>query len=243
MEDSLLLLKLHPREELASPELEYLLSWVVAQARQVFPKVRLLTVDEDRPLLAADFAGEESHLLLIGKGGILLGRHSLAAMHQQLAGQAVVVAHRLDRTDLPQRFPLFTLRGYEQAEQHLLIGGQVTLGDEPPSQLPVSLWHRRSFTHWFATGDLSRLLTEPLTPLPEDLARAGLFHHFVDYYGEAREDILPLIAQGSTVLEIGCARGGTARLLSERLGCRVSGDPGFLLSLQGPGVDLHLSAE
>ncbi len=223
MEDSLLLLKLHPREDRASPELEYLLSWLVAQARQVFAKVRLLTVDEDTPLLATDFDGEEDHLLLIGRGGILIGRHSLASMQQQLAGQAVVVAHRLDRTDLPQRFPLFTLRGYEQAEQHLLSGGKVALGEEPTSQLPVSLWQRQSFTHWFAAGDLARVLIEPLAPLPENLARAGLFHHFVDYYGEAREDILPLIAQGSSVLEIGCARGGTARLLREQLSCRVTG--------------------
>jgi SAM-dependent methyltransferase len=53
---------------------------------------------------------------------------------------------------------------------------------------------------------------------------AGVYHRFVDYYAEVRDDILPFVPAGvREVLEIGCGRGATGKLLQERFGCRVTG--------------------
>jgi 2-polyprenyl-3-methyl-5-hydroxy-6-metoxy-1,4-benzoquinol methylase len=63
--------------------------------------------------------------------------------------------------------------------------------------------------------------------------QAGLCHRFADYYGQAREDVVDLLAaegilgaaggEAFRVLEVGCGRGATGRILEERLGCRVTG--------------------
>ena len=53
---------------------------------------------------------------------------------------------------------------------------------------------------------------------------AGLYHEFIDYYGEVRSDVLPFLPAGTReVLEVGCGRGVTGKLIQERLGCRVTG--------------------
>jgi SAM-dependent methyltransferase len=67
--------------------------------------------------------------------------------------------------------------------------------------------------------DLERAQIEARSP-----ARVGLCHHYSDYYGKTREDILPFVPSGvAEVLEVGCGRGFTGALLQERRGCRVTG--------------------
>ena len=56
------------------------------------------------------------------------------------------------------------------------------------------------------------------------MAHAGLYHEFIDYYGEVRSDVLPHVPAGSrSVLEVGCGRGVTGELLRRELGVRVTG--------------------
>ncbi|MCY3968579.1 MAG: class I SAM-dependent methyltransferase, partial [Acidobacteria bacterium] len=52
-------------------------------------------------------------------------------------------------------------------------------------------------------------------------------YEFIDYYGGERADVLPLLPPDlgpeSSVLEVGCGRGATAALISERFGCHTVG--------------------
>lgn len=58
------------------------------------------------------------------------------------------------------------------------------------------------------------------SPLP----RTGVYHRFVDYYGEVRSDVLPHLPAGvHRVLEVGCGRGVTGELLRRELGAEVTG--------------------
>jgi SAM-dependent methyltransferase len=98
-------------------------------------------------------------------------------------------------------------------EQRLLAGAP-RRADRPASLFPISLMSGAAF-HRLASAAFPAGLT---------VARAGLFHPFVDYYGEARADLLPFLpARAAHVLEIGCGRGRTGALIQDRLGCRVTG--------------------
>lgn len=202
------LLVVAPREAESShaPEFRYLFSHCVLQAREVFGEV---TVTEEMPKGADGFEA----VLLLGSSRVLLSRRSLAALRDQLrAGSAEARPWRL--SDVGARFPVYTLRGFERVEDDFLTRGA---GGVLPgyARWPVSLLTPQRFEQ--VRGDLS-------APLDPAAGAAGLYHEFIDYYGEVRSDILPLIPEGTReVLEVGCGRGVTGRLIQERLGCRVTG--------------------
>ncbi len=225
----LLLVKLHRSEDRASPEFEYLLGWMRVQAKRTFSSMRDVTVESPEQLRADDLDGDESYVLLLGGANALLGQKSLEAMLQALGEHAVAIPQALEQTDLPSRCDLFTLYDFEQAELQFLDQQQEDApsgGIGVASHLPISLWRREAFDAWRAPLDPACLLIDEdlLARKPvETTSVRGLYHRFIDYYGEARADVLPLIPETvESVLEIGCARGATARLLQER-GCRVVG--------------------
>jgi 2-polyprenyl-3-methyl-5-hydroxy-6-metoxy-1,4-benzoquinol methylase len=202
--NDLLVLKALAADSSESPELQYLLSLCVLQAREVFGFVELATGKApERPFSA---------VLLLSEANVLLTRRSLQAMRDRLLeGAAEVRPYRLADSGLAGRFPVYTLRGYERLEQTFLDekSDSVPVPPSPPSVALLS----------WSEYERRRSGASPAAP-----AYAGLCHEFIDYYGEVRSDILPFVPpEAREVLEVGCGRGVTGRLLQERLGCRVTG--------------------
>jgi SAM-dependent methyltransferase len=199
----LLILKSLGDDSARSPEFQYLLSLVLLHARQAFGLVELAFAGQPLPTERFDA------VLHLSDTNVLLTRHSLEAMRDRLlAGAAEVRPYRLasigDR-GLAGRFPVYTLRGYERLERAFLEEGP---GDVPAPPSPPAV----ALVPWNAG------------PAGGAVAFAGLYHEFIDYYGEVRADVLPFVPPDAReVLEVGCGRGLTGRLLQERLGCRVTG--------------------
>src|SRR5262249_46290274 len=150
---------------------------------------------------------------------------SRGAMRDALAaGPPEARPTQLAAPGLDLEAPVYTLRGFEQAEARFLArGGR----HEPPlSHLPVALWTPERYAEIVRHVPLDRLLPDPeaLGKFPADVVAAGLCHVFIDYYAEVRDDVLPFVpATARDVLEIGCGRGLTGELLQRTLGCRVTG--------------------
>ncbi len=198
---NLLVLKTLGTDSAGSPEFHYLLSLVVLHARQAFGRAEL-AVEGEGPLPAGPFDA----VLRLSDTNALLTRRSLEAMRDRLLdGASEVRPYRLADTGLAGRFPVYTLRGYERLERAFL--------EEVPDA-PISSSSAVALLRW---DEFER----PSGTAP---VFAGLCHEFIDYYGEVRSDILPFVPSGTReVLEVGCGRGVTGRLLQERLGCRVTG--------------------
>ncbi len=197
--NDLLVLKALNDDSARSPEFQYLLSLVLLHAREAFGRAELAYEGDPLP------SGPFDMVLRLSDANVLLTRRSLEAMRERLlAGAAEVRPYRLADTGLAGRFPVYTLRGYERLEGAFLEEGP---GSTPAPPSPPAVTLRR----W--------------TENPGgEVALAGLYHAFIDYYGEVRDDILPFVpADAHEVLEVGCGRGVTGRLLQERLGCRVTG--------------------
>jgi SAM-dependent methyltransferase len=194
----LLVLKALGDDSAESPEFQYLLSLCLLHARQAFGSAELAVGEPPE--------GEFRAVLLLSDANVLLTRRTLEVMRDRLlAGAFEVRPYRLADTGLAARFPVYTLRGYERLERAFLEEGPANT-PPPPSSVALLTWdeyQRRSGAN-------------PVF--------AGLCHEFIDYYGEVRDDVLQFLPEGTReVLEVGCGRGVTGRLIQERLGCRVTG--------------------
>jgi SAM-dependent methyltransferase len=240
-------------ETAQSPEFSYLRSTVLAEIRRAFREPRIVELElpaaggaDSASGSGAEGAGgagalDPGHdldaMLLLADDRVLIGRATLAALRGAVEGGAGMACPRLVAEVATE--PLYSLRDFERVEQAVLAAPAAQ--PPPASHLPVSLWSRAALA---AIGSLQTLRTPPTPrrsapdlasawllsegpgdlPLPAGRTWAGLYHRFIDYYAEVRADILPLVPAGAReVLEIGCGRGLTGRLLRERLGCRVTG--------------------
>ena len=203
----LLVVKALAAESAESPEFQYLLSHCLLEAREVFDCVETVMAGEGPPPAERRFDA----VLLLSSSNVLLCRRSLAVMRERLeAGAQEVRPYRLADADLAA--PIYTLRGYELAESSFLERGPAGT-PENPSRQPVALLSFDRFQGLARTTDDG-----------PGISYAGLCHEFIDYYGEVRSDILQFIPSGAReVLEVGCGRGVTGRLLQETFGCRVTG--------------------
>lgn len=213
-----------PSDYRDAPEFDYLVSWVRSRVEAVAGPVTEVAPDRPEALLRASSEGP----LLVLDCRTLLGERSLRAMLRAITeGTRAVVPTRLAETGLPAEHPVYTLRGFERLEDLALDRGPEGIGASAPSAagrtpLPALLLARGALSAPVAAG---ALLDGPARHLP-DLSPepVGLCHAFVDYYGQPREDVLPLLPEGcGEVLEVGCGRGATGRLIQERTGARVTG--------------------
>lgn len=221
------IVKLMRREARWSAELRHLLSMSVDQARRVFAPVRLIEIDRDLngelPQLGTSHA-----TLLIGDADVLVTRHSLGVMLTELSrGCEIVVPSPLHEFASASSRPVHSLSEFEALERAILKSAEPP-EHRPVSHLPVALaapqWLRRT------RGDrrLARLLTDE-TLLQKSSAtgtvgHAGVYFELADYYGQRRDDILPLLPRtAGRVLEVGCGRGRTAEMVGKQLGCPVTG--------------------
>lgn len=220
----LLVLKHQTTEADSSPELRFLLSSCVAEARRIFGEVDVVRwrpgLDPDLPL-----AGPA---IVLGSPNVFIGHQSLEVMLQALErGAGIVLPEPLERFQVEAQAMPDTLRGFEKLERALLQSPP-SLPSERSSHLPIALLSARVSADWRGQFSTERILTdgELLAHAARDcdVARAGVYYEFIDYYGETRHDILPLLSAGTkSVLEVGCGRGHTGAMLQQHLGCQVTG--------------------
>lgn len=220
----LLLIKHETAEAAKSPELRYLTSCCADEAARVFDHVRTVLW---RPGCDTFTAPEKDEaLLVLGRESVYLGHQSLEAMRRAMVdGAAVVLPRALSTFDLAEEELPHTLRGFERLEERLLSG--TGADGSRTSHLPLALFSPQLGSHLEREFGADGLLVdeELLAKLDDPAPRSkGIYHEYIDYYGELREDILELLPNRCrTVLEIGCGRGRTGAFLEERLGCRVTG--------------------
>jgi SAM-dependent methyltransferase len=179
-------------------------------------------------------------VVVVGSPRVMFTERSLRAMADELtSGADAVVASRLEETSIVTRTVIHTLREFELAEVRFLEGDGGEL-PAPTGRLPLSLWRGER------VGSLIDLGSEGFDWKSVDDAadlrvrRCGLSHEFIDYYGQAREDVLPHVPSDAVdVLEIGCGRGLTGELMQQRLGCRVTGVELNPLVAEEAGRRLH----
>jgi SAM-dependent methyltransferase len=195
-----------------APEFVTLQEWVRTQAERVWDSVESV----------ADAADAARHrpLLIIGDR-CLIGYRSLESMLRAIEGGAQgAVPRRLANSGLPALDTVRTLSGIEHAESGILETETGAAVPESPPYAAILLSPEVS-KNLSGRAPVSILAGDGV---PDGVVTKGLCHEFIDYYGEAREDILPYLdADCCEVLEVGCGRGATGALLQDRLGCRVTG--------------------
>ena len=193
-----------------APEFVTLQEWVRTQAEQVWDNVESIAELAD--------AARNRPLLIIGDR-CLIGNRSLESMRRAIEGGAQgAVPRRLANSGLPALDTVRTLSGIERAEARILEAGVAAPESPPYAAVLVSAEVAGGLADRSAASILAG------EGLPGGMVTTGLCHEFIDYYGEAREDILPYLdADCRDVLEVGCGRGATGALLQDRLGCNVTG--------------------
>jgi 2-polyprenyl-3-methyl-5-hydroxy-6-metoxy-1,4-benzoquinol methylase len=220
------LIKVRRAEDEASAEFRYLFESVVLEARRAYDDVRVTVGRPGEDLVVPT---DPVDVLAVGEANVLLRSPSLVRMREVLReGADLVVPAPVSSVISPEDGPLYTVRDFEVLEDRWLAGNVGQPRSEVPSQLPVALWSVDAFRRVAEKVSAARTLADRELLLHIDtsltIGQAGLYHAFIDYYGELRTDVMEFVPEGAReVLEIGCGRGHTGRHLRERIGCRVTG--------------------
>ncbi|MEP7291266.1 MAG: class I SAM-dependent methyltransferase [Chloroflexota bacterium] len=225
----LLIIKHQSKEVQQSPEYQYLQSFNLLQARKTFDSVteHFWSAGDSLPDLEA-----VAYVLVLGAENTLFTSAGLKQMKAALDRGASVCLPTLLSGFPPPPFAaswgrVYTLRRYEQREDTL------DLAETLPSQLsqshlPIALFRGKMLRRLVAQYGGDALFTE--THLIDrllytiEVSYEGVYHEFIDYYGVVRDDILQFIPEGvQQVLEIGCAKGHTGRVIQEHFQCQVTG--------------------
>lgn len=188
-----------------APEFRYLTSWVDLQAKKAF--------GED---------GDDDRVLLLANDRLLVGAATLRALAAALDdGADAAVPRRLSETPHLARQPVHTLAGFERLEASALSDPPEEGADGPPAPSPLALLTSEA---WQRLGRPAPEALPKELPAGFEVARRGLYHEFIDYYGEVRTDVLSLVPEdGRRILEVGCGRGVTGERLKADLGATVVG--------------------
>jgi SAM-dependent methyltransferase len=205
-----------------SPEFQYLEAYQHRQMQSAFGGFS----NTSTPSAIAD-DDRFKYVLWLGDDRTLITSASLKRMIDRVEDGAEFVAPvRLDSIMQAIQTPVpTTLRLFEEIELELFDARERW---KQPSSGMVLLGTRESFQALVSGRRAQTESDSPFNPFAligeKGLVQQGICFQFVDYYGQERADILPFIpADTNEVLEIGCAKGLTGKLLRERLGCNVTG--------------------
>ncbi|MEI6215285.1 MAG: class I SAM-dependent methyltransferase [Desulfuromonadales bacterium] len=164
-------------------------------------------------------------LLFVREPALLVGPGAIPELRRILEGDAACLA--VLPSDIRgyhpgQQAAYYTLRGFERFVAGLAGHGGQTLPCDG----------RSPWMFLMRGADLNgrKLPDDPFDlplELPEErvaISSAAYIHPFLNYYSETRSDLLPHVPEGITsLLDIGCSRGGFGAAVKSARGCRVAG--------------------
>lgn len=221
---SLLIVKNQKDEDLNSPEFSYLLSYCLKEARTLF-NTEIITWQVGDPIPQIP---NTDMVLIFGKENIFLSAESLNRMSSIISDSIdIVIPQLLSSFKTAQSSNIYTLKDFERVEKKIFNKSSKPISNNT-NHLPVSLMNHKTFISLVDKSSFEEVLTNKslLDSKSSDykVSSSGIFHQFIDYYAEPREDVLPLIPENvEDVLEIGCGRGVTGKIIQEKFNCRVTG--------------------
>ena len=221
----LLVLKHQVKQIFDSPEYLFLQSCNFLQARKVFKSITKHLWKDGEPLPNLD---GYKYVLIVGAENIFFTETSLQKMRSALdRGAAVCLPSPLSHFPLWAKTRIYTRRDFEQVEEQVFAAKQRPY-EFPSAHLPIALFRAETFRQLAVQRSAADIFADChlIDELPPEakVAYKGVYHMFVDYYGGIRDDILQFIPDGvEEVLELGCAKGQTGRVIQEKFQCRMTG--------------------
>jgi len=220
----LLILKCIKNEDISSPEFSYLFSTVINEARNLF-ETQVISWQSGSPYPEIPVT---DLVLVLRIENIYITAESLKRMSALIGSNVgLVIPQYLSTHKLAHTSKIYTQRDFEKLEMDIFNQFQKPLSLNH-YHLPVSLFSREALMDLMEKTSFEQIMTEnslldSIQPNTQ-ITNAGIFHQFIDYYAELRDDILPFIPDNiDDVLEIGCGRGITGKFIQENRNCRVTG--------------------
>lgn len=218
-----LVLKHQKQEDAESPEFSYLFSYCLLQIKRLFELEIIIWNEEKKDITLPGC----DYVLLLGKENVSFSSETFKQMIHAVDVGSIVLPDRLSSFKLSHITPIYSIRGFEALENKILYGSHKSL-DPNKSHLPISLFTLNIFNNILNNYSLQEIFTNKQllqeNNLCSEITNTGIYHQFIDYYAEPREDILEYVPKtAESVLEVGCGRGITGKMMEERLGCKVTG--------------------